>query len=56
METDLDFWYNPTNGNFINILKALKEPFRACAKASAPACEGGGLANVLGLIKVLDLL
>jgi hypothetical protein len=25
MKTDLDFWYNPTNANFINIVNALAE-------------------------------
>ena len=25
MKTDLDFWYNPTNENFINLIKALKD-------------------------------
>ena len=25
MKTDLDFWYKPTNENFLNLVKALKE-------------------------------
>jgi len=25
LKTDLDFWYNPTTENFLNIVKALKE-------------------------------
>src|SRR6267142_7081213 len=25
LKTDLDFWYNPTNENYLNLLKALEE-------------------------------